>query len=152
PARQRSCTDCILPCVSFTADARIVRDSGRPLAQREAALLRCVRPFAPFGLLGTLGYLDRTASGRDTSERLASAIDILSAARSAWLIEVSRFAQERRVAKERGARRITSAEIERYASFGWPGDATGETAGQALDSTFLRAYGLTPWVPAPVNL
>jgi hypothetical protein len=138
--------------VSFSADARVVRDRTRAFAEREAALVRCVVRFRPFGLLGTFAYLDRRAGAGDPSDRLVAAVEILDGSHAAWRNELARFAQQRKTAKAGGLRRITQAEIEPYASFGWPGDLTGETAGNPLDLGFLRACGLALWTPEPVNL
>jgi hypothetical protein len=138
--------------VSFSADARLVRNTACTLAEREAALARCVATFRPFGLLGTFAYLDRHATTGGPSERLAAAIDVLDAGHVAWRDELARFAQQRKAAKAGGLRRVTQAEIERYATFGWPGDVTEETAGRPLDQEFLRACGIATWTPEPVHL
>jgi hypothetical protein len=138
--------------VSFSADARVARDRSRTVAEREAALARCVARFRPFGLLGTFAYLDRRAGAGDPSDRLVAALEILEGGHAAWRDELARFAQQRKTAKAGGLRRVTQAEIERYTAFGWPGDLTGETAGQPLDLGFLRGCGLALWMPEPVNL
>lgn len=138
--------------MSFSTDARVVRDKTRAFAEREAALARCVARFRPFGLLGTFAYLDRHAGPGDPSDRLVIAIDILDRSHVAWRDELGRFAQERKTAKAEGLRRVTQAEIEPYAAFGWPGDLTDETVGHPLDLGFLRACGLALWKPEPVNL
>lgn len=64
--------------MSFARDARTVRDTALPLVQREAALGRCVRRFAPFGLLGTFEYLARHTGHTERpggADRLAWASD-----------------------------------------------------------------------------
>lgn len=138
--------------VSFSADARVARDRSRTLAEREAALGRCVAKFRPFGMLATFGYLDRHARAGNASDRLVAAVEILEGGHAAWREELARFAQQRKTAKAAGVRRVTRAEIERYTAFGWPGDVTGETTGQPLDLGFLRGCGLALWTPEPVNL
>lgn len=138
--------------MSFSTDARVVRDRTRGLAEREAALARCVARFRPFGLLGTFAYLDRHAGPGDPSEKLVTAVDILDRGHAAWRDELGRFGQRRKAAKAEGLRRVTQAEIEPYAAFGWPGDLTDETAGRPLDLGFLRACGLALGKPEPVNL
>ncbi|GAB4056569.1 hypothetical protein [Catellatospora paridis] len=138
--------------MSFTGEARLVRDTSRTPAEREAALLRCVRRYAPFGLMGTLGHLDRHADSVDPSTRLTNAVDLLEASRTAWLAELARFAASRKAAKAHGRRRATRAEVEAYATFGWPADESGQAAGRALDPDFLRAYGVALWTPEPVDL
>jgi hypothetical protein len=139
--------------VSYSADARRVRDASRSLAEREAALVRCVVRFGPFGLIGTFAYLDRSVGDGDRSERLVAAIGVLDAAHTAWGAELIRFAEQRRAAKARGLRRVTSSEVDRYASYGWPGDpAQRESEGRALDQEFLRNCGMALWEPAPVNV
>src|SRR2546423_1598915 len=105
----------ILPGVSFSADARVVRDTTRTFAEREAALARCVATFRPFGLLGTFAHLDRHACASEPSERLVAAIEVLDDAHVAWPDELARFAQQRKAAKARGLRRVSRTEIERYA-------------------------------------
>ena len=124
----------------------------RTLAQREAALVRCVARFRPFGLLGTFAYLDRRTGTAEPADRLVAAVEILQDGHAAWRDELARFARQRKTAKARGLRRVTQAEIERYTAFGWPGDLTGETTGQPLDLEFLRGCGLALWTPEPVNL
>lgn len=114
--------------------------------------MRCVATFGPFGLLGTLGYLDRHAGAGDPSERLVGAISVLDAGYVAWRDELARFAQRRKAFKARGVRRVTQAEIGRYATFGWPGDLTEQTVGRPLDQRFLHACGIAIWTPEPVNL
>jgi hypothetical protein len=138
--------------MSFSADDRVVRDSMRPLAEREAALVRCVTRFGPFGLLGTFAYLDRLASAGDPPDRLIAAADVLHAAHVAWRDELAVFARRRKAAKALGLRRVSRTEVERYATFGWPGDRTGGTAGRPLNQGFLRACGLALWEPEPVDL
>jgi hypothetical protein len=67
--------------------------------------------------------------------------------------KVPRFAERRRAAKARGLRRVTSSEVDRYASYGWPGDpARREAEGRALDQEFLRKCGMALWEPEPVNV
>ena len=137
--------------MSFAADLRAIRDTSRPLVDRERALGRCVRRYAPFGLLATFGHLDRHADAGDASTRLLQAAALLDDSRAAWLAEVTRFGSARKQAKSRGLRRVTAAEISAYASFGWPGDPDA-APGRALDEQFLRTYGLALWRPEPVNL
>ena len=138
--------------MSFSADARVVRDTTRTLADREAALARCVATFRPFGLLGTFAYLDRHTCASEPSERLVAAVEVLDDAHVAWRDELARFTQQRKAAKARGLRRVSRTEIERYATFGWPGDPTGATVGRPLDQGFLRSCGIALWTPEPVNL
>ncbi|MEU2612956.1 hypothetical protein ABZ570_15460 [Micromonospora sp. NPDC007271] len=114
--------------------------------------MRCVATFSPFGLIGTFAYLDHLAGDGDPSDRLIAAADVLDAGHLAWRDELALFAQRRKSAKARGLRRVTQAEVEKYATFGWPGSLTGETTGRALDERFLRACGLALWTPEPVNL
>lgn len=66
------------------------------MAWRENALLRCVRSYVPFGLLGTFAYLDRRAGDLDPSDRLIAAINLLDHSRGAWRAELARFAEARR--------------------------------------------------------
>lgn len=139
--------------MSYSADARLVRDIARSIAEREAALIRCVRRFGPFGLVGTLAHLDRPSDAEEQPDPLVAAIGILDAAHAAWGKELARFAVQRKSAKARGLRRVTASEIDRYASYGWPGDAVAQdAAGPQLDQNFLRNCGMALWEPAPVNV
>jgi hypothetical protein len=137
--------------MSFAADVQTARDTSRPRVDRERALARCVRRYAPFGLLATFGHLDRHADADDPSHRLIQAVTLLEASRAAWHAEFARFGTARKAAKARGSRRVTASELSAYASFGWPGDPEA-APGRALDEQFLRTYGMALWRPEPVNL
>ncbi|HLL69443.1 MAG TPA: hypothetical protein VK453_27555 [Micromonosporaceae bacterium] len=139
--------------MSFSADATRVRDASRSLAEREAALVRCVVRFSPFGVIGTFAHLDRAVGEGDRAERLLAAVGVLESAHTAWRLELGRFAEQRRAAKARGLRRVRPSELDRYASYGWPGEPAPErSAGRALDEGFLGHCGMTLWEPVPVNL
>jgi hypothetical protein len=114
--------------------------------------VRCVARFAPFGLFGTIAHLDRLVSDVQESDRIVAALDVLDAARATWREELARFAALRKAAKARGLRRVVQLDLNRYATFGWPGDATGQADGRALDHAFLHRYGMALWEPAPVDL
>jgi hypothetical protein len=103
-------------------------------------------------LLGTIAHLDRLVGDVQESDRIVAALDVLDAARAAWREELARFVASRKAAKARGRRRVVQLELNRYATFGWPGNATGQADSRALDHVFLYRYGMALWEPAPVDL
>ncbi len=136
-------------CVSFRSHARTVRDPAAALLGRQAALRRCVSEYAPYGFQATMRYLEERFEGLAERASLVAAVDELERSRTAWLAEVAGFGRRRREAKAHGQRRASRAEVAAYQEQGWPGDPGRN--GPRVTERFLRRYGMTIWVPEPVD-
>ena len=69
------------------------------------ALRSCVQLYGPLGFRATLGFLEENAGHYPRDEgALLRALDMLTASRQVWLVEVDAYAQRRREAKHLGQR------------------------------------------------
>jgi hypothetical protein len=108
--------------VSFSADARRVRDTGLPTGRRWTALRCAVSCYCPMGYRSTWAFLETTGDLRTDEGALLRALERLELSRSAWLAEERAFAARRREEKRLTHRRTpTAAELLLRRGHRWPG-------------------------------
>lgn len=116
-----------------------------------------MRRYAPYGYAATVRYLRERYGSLNDPAALAAALSALESSRRVWLREVSDFGARRRSMKGHGRRRVGEAELLALRQQRWPGGEStgGPPAGTAADRPvaheFLARYGMTAWIPEPVN-
>ena len=92
--------------MSFSANARRVRDPALPFHRRVQALRSCVQLYRPIGFHATLSYLRARAGRYDRDETtLLRALDVLETSRAAWHAAIREYNGTRREAKRKGHRK-----------------------------------------------
>ncbi|WP_052442760.1 hypothetical protein [Streptacidiphilus neutrinimicus] len=108
--------------MSFSADARRVRDPGLPLAWRHTALRCAVTCYRPMGYRATWAFLETAGDLRRDQDALLRALERLELSSAAWLAEEAAFAVLRREEKRgRHRRSPTAAQWLRHRGYRWPG-------------------------------
>lgn len=109
--------------MSFGTYARKVYDPSLPYGRRVQALAGCVQLYQPVGYKATFAYLEHVAGHfRRDEAALLRAMNMLSASRDLWLVELGRYERRRKEAKRRGQRSPRATERNHTSPACWHGD------------------------------
>jgi hypothetical protein len=109
--------------VSFGTYARKTRDPHLLYGSRINALAGCVQRYQPVGYQATFAYLEHVAGNfRRDEAALLRAMEMLSASRDLWLLELGDYARRRAEAKREGHRSPRPTELGRTFPTCWYGD------------------------------
>ncbi|WP_052434397.1 hypothetical protein [Streptacidiphilus melanogenes] len=135
--------------MSFSAEARRVRDPGLPLAWRHTALRCAVTCYRPMGYRATWAFLETAGDLRRDEGALLRALERLELSRAAWIAEDAVFAVLRREEKRgRHRRSPTAVQWLRHRGYRWPGPEGHEAMLGEVRRLWAAHAGPFPSMPA----
>ena len=136
--------------MSYGTLARRVRDGSLPHGLRLASLKGCLERYSPIRYEASFGYLELCAGPFERDpEALLRAVNLLTASRDLWLVELKGYEENRRTAKRSGRRTPAKDEPSPGGEWLWLG-AERAAALFALQFEYgrleVRQPGLAPLV------